>query len=161
MRVKPSNIPSSAVETVICYVLNCPDAISWLTNQVQKPTTSEQPLQIPGLEEAVAHQLDMIASHTKYLRVKANEVSGYPVLTTFLEDFIRIAPQSFQVELNFTVCKTRTPGPNYTTDAAIGLFEVIGASMSEPHISVTALHTCVCMLVCLLACLRPYTVNFK
>ena len=30
---------------------------------------------------------------------------------------------------------------------------IIGASMSEPHISVTALRTCVCMLACLLACL--------
>ena len=38
---------------------------------------------------------------------------------------------------------------------------IIGASMSEPHISVTALRMCVCMLACLLACLRPYTVNFK
>ena len=28
----------------------------------------------------------------------------------------------------------------------------IGASLSKPHTSVTALHTCVCMYVCLLAC---------
>ena len=28
---------------------------------------------------------------------------------------------------------------------------VIGASLSEPHTSVTALRTCVCMLACLLA----------
>ena len=152
MKVKPSNIPIAAVEKVICYVLGCPDAISWLRKQMEKPPTSQQAPQIHGLEETVVHQLDMIARHTKYLRVKANEVSGYPVLTNFLEDFVRIAPQSFQIELNFTVCEARNPGPNYTTDAAIGLFEVIGASMSEPHISVTALRTCVCMLVCLLAC---------
>ena len=28
---------------------------------------------------------------------------------------------------------------------------LIGASLSEPHTSVTSLHTCVCMLACLLA----------
>ena len=33
----------------------------------------------------------------------------------------------------------------------------VGASLSEPHTSVTALRTCVCML----ACLRPCTVKFK
>ena len=31
--------------------------------------------------------------------------------------------------------------------------EVIGASLSEPHTSVTSLHPCVCMFACLLACL--------
>ena len=31
--------------------------------------------------------------------------------------------------------------------------ELVGASLSEPHTSVTALCTCVCMLACLLACL--------
>ena len=30
---------------------------------------------------------------------------------------------------------------------------IIGVSLSEPHTSVTALHTCVCMFACLLACL--------
>ena len=50
-------------------------------------------------------------------------------------------------------CVCREKGPGYTC------FDIIlfGASLSEPHISVTALHTCVCML----ACSRPYTVNFK
>ena len=105
MKVKPSNIPIAAVEKVICYVLGCPDAISWLRKQMEKPPTSQQAPQIHGLEETVVDQLDMIARHTKYLRVKANEVSGYPVLTTFLEDFVRIAPQSFQIELNFTQLK--------------------------------------------------------
>ena len=39
---------------------------------------------------------------------------------------------------------------------------MIGASLSEPHTSVTSLHTCVCMLACLLACLdRPLTENLK
>ena len=38
---------------------------------------------------------------------------------------------------------------------------LIGASLSEPHTSVTALRTCVCMSVCLFVCLRPYTENFK
>ena len=37
----------------------------------------------------------------------------------------------------------------------------IGASLSEPHTSGTALRTCVCMSVCLQVCLRPYTVNSK
>ena len=36
--------------------------------------------------------------------------------------------------------------------------EFIGASLSKPHTSVTALRTRVCMLVCLD---RPLTVNFK
>ena len=35
---------------------------------------------------------------------------------------------------------------------------VIGASLSEPHTSGTALRKCVCNI---LVCLRPYTVNFK
>ena len=43
--------------------------------------------------------------------------------------------------------------------------EFIGASLSEPHTSRTALLICVCMFACLLArllaCLRLYTVNFK
>ena len=39
---------------------------------------------------------------------------------------------------------------------------IIGASLSEPHTSVTALCTHVCMLVCLLVGLdRPLTVNFN
>ena len=42
-------------------------------------------------------------------------------------------------------------------DVTILLHTLIGASLSEPHTSVTALRKCVCML----ACLRPYTVNFK
>ena len=37
-----------------------------------------------------------------------------------------------------------------------------GVSLSELHTSMTSLHTCVCMFVCLLACLdRPLTENFK
>jgi len=37
---------------------------------------------------------------------------------------------------------------------------IIGASLSEPHTSVTSLHLCVCMFACLLACLDwPLTVN--
>ena len=35
---------------------------------------------------------------------------------------------------------------------------LIGASLSEPHTSVTSLRTCVCMFACLD---RPLTVNFK
>ena len=35
--------------------------------------------------------------------------------------------------------------------------KLIGASLSEPHTSGTALRKCVCIR----ACLRPYTVNFK
>ena len=45
-------------------------------------------------------------------------------------------------------------------DSILSLF--IGASLSEPHTSVTALRTSACMLVRLYACLnRPLTVNFK
>ena len=40
-----------------------------------------------------------------------------------------------------------------------------GHRLSEPHTSVTALRTCVCMSVCLSVCgqsgLWPYTENFK
>jgi len=35
---------------------------------------------------------------------------------------------------------------------------IIGASLSEPHTSVTAFAEVVCMYVCFL---QPYTVNFK
>ena len=43
---------------------------------------------------------------------------------------------------------------------------MIGASLSEPYTSGTALQKCVCnicacLLACLLACLRPYNINFK
>ena len=38
---------------------------------------------------------------------------------------------------------------------------LIGASLSEPHTSGTALQKCVNVRMCLLACLWPYTVNFK
>ena len=43
--------------------------------------------------------------------------------------------------------------------------KIFGASLSEPHTSVTAfaevVFTYVCMYVCIYVCLRPYTVNFK
>ena len=40
------------------------------------------------------------------------------------------------------------------------LYLLVGASLSEPHTSVTSLCPCVCMFACLLACLdRPLTVN--
>ena len=38
---------------------------------------------------------------------------------------------------------------------------LVGAILSEPHSNVTALRKCVCMLACLLASLRPYTVNLN
>ena len=39
---------------------------------------------------------------------------------------------------------------------------IIGASLSEPHTSVTALQdACVCMYVCMYVCLRPYTENLN
>ena len=34
---------------------------------------------------------------------------------------------------------------------------MIGASLSEPHTSVTSLRTCVCMFVCLFVCLLAWT----
>ena len=42
-----------------------------------------------------------------------------------------------------------------------GVAALVGASLSEPHTSGTALWKCVNVHPCLLACLRPYTVNFK
>ena len=54
-------------------------------------------------------------------------------------------------------------GTVYSTIDGLGE-PLIGASLSEPHTSGTALRICVCMFACLLACLlaylRPYTVNF-
>ena len=39
---------------------------------------------------------------------------------------------------------------------------IVGASLSEPHTSVTSLRTCVCMYVCMYVCLdRPLTENFN
>ena len=74
--------------------------------------------------------------------------------------------QTRLVRPTFTLC---SPDIIYVTNASelpqffttLLLSFIIGASLSEPHTSVTALCTCVCMLACLLACLRPYTVNFK
>ena len=40
----------------------------------------------------------------------------------------------------------------------VNVTKVIGASRSEPHTSVTALHTCVCIYACLD---RPLTEKFK
>ena len=42
---------------------------------------------------------------------------------------------------------------------AMVISRIIGASLSEPHTSGTALRSCVC--VSIYACLRPNTVNFK
>ena len=42
---------------------------------------------------------------------------------------------------------------------AMVILRIIGASLSEPHTSGTALRSCVC--VSIYACLRPYAVNFK
>ena len=47
------------------------------------------------------------------------------------------------------------------SDIHIVCVRLVGASLSEPHTSVTALRTCVCMYVCMSVCLRPYTENFK
>ena len=39
---------------------------------------------------------------------------------------------------------------------------IFGASLSEPHTSVTALHTCVCIYLSIYACLdRPLTENLN
>ena len=48
-----------------------------------------------------------------------------------------------------------------TAPDSISTFKLVGASLSEPHTSMTALCMCVCMLACLFVCLWPYTVNFK
>ena len=42
-----------------------------------------------------------------------------------------------------------------------GIAALVGVSLSEPHTSGTALWKCVNVRPCLLACLQPYTVNFK
>jgi len=42
-----------------------------------------------------------------------------------------------------------------------GKYDVVGASLSEPHTSMTSLRACVCMLVCLYACLRGPTTYQK
>ena len=61
-----------------------------------------------------------------------------------------------------------TPGPARARPGQLrsGARAIIGATLSEPHTSVTALQdTCVCLSVCLSVCLRtyvrPYTENFN
>ena len=51
----------------------------------------------------------------------------------------------------YTSCTWHMIHPNWSSVL------IIGASLSEPHTSVTSLHTCVCMLACLLACLLAWT----
>ena len=47
-------------------------------------------------------------------------------------------------------------------DKTLTRFILIGASLSEPHTSVTALQdACVCMSVCVRTYVRPYTENFN
>ena len=48
---------------------------------------------------------------------------------------------------------------SYATDSTCKQ-DLIGVSLSKPHTSRTAFAE-VCYRMCLLACLRPYTVNFK
>ena len=50
-------------------------------------------------------------------------------------------------------------GSRFNPSSGLCINLVIGASLSEPHTSVTALRMCVC--VCMSVCLRPYTENFK
>ena len=52
----------------------------------------------------------------------------------------------------------QTMSPTVLAWYTLMCFRLIGASLSEPHTSVTALSTCVCIYVCLD---RPLTVNFK
>ena len=49
---------------------------------------------------------------------------------------------------------------DWTSKASSGLC-IIGASLSEPHTSGTALRRCVSIRPTDRPCLRPYTVNFK
>ena len=49
---------------------------------------------------------------------------------------------------------------DWMSNASSGL-RIIGASLSEPHTSGTALRKCVYVRTYIRACLRPYTVNFK
>ena len=60
-----------------------------------------------------------------------------------------------QLHLIHTFC------PRLCMAGEMVLAHIIGASVSEPHTSVTALRTCICMLACLLVCLWPCTINFK
>ena len=48
--------------------------------------------------------------------------------------------------------KMQLKGPAY--------YNIIGASLSEPHTGGTALRKCVNIRMYVLACLQPYTVNF-
>ena len=67
-------------------------------------------------------------------------IDWWKLVTNYHFSFIEVRPNTFYCKLEKDV--------------------IIGASLSEPHTSVTALRTCVCMFACLLACLQPYTVNF-
>ena len=59
-----------------------------------------------------------------------------------------------------TSCQYMTTSCQYmeqNLQLPVSIWKIIGVSLSEPHTSVTALRKCVCIL----ACLRPYTINFK
>ena len=51
------------------------------------------------------------------------------------------------------------PGEKWSSE--VKFLGLIGASLSEPHTSMTALRMCECMSACLLACLWPYTENLN
>ena len=62
---------------------------------------------------------------------------------------------------NCKLNKTETPKLNsfvHVHQRGSTLSDVIGASLSKPHTSVTSLRTCVCMFACLD---RPLTENLK
>ena len=69
---------------------------------------------------------------------------------TGLKSKFGVNPQSFSHELCLYI--TRFSSCSVHTDKQARAAALIGASLSEPHTSVTALRTCVCMLACLLAC---------
>ena len=62
-----------------------------------------------------------------------------------------------QIDTTFEFYPEANEEHNNNSSVSSKKYGVIGASLSEPHTSVTAFAEVVCLYVCL----RPYTVNFK
>ena len=54
----------------------------------------------------------------------------------------------FSVKLSLFICMLAACSGSPPQCSTFSSSSIVGASMSEPHISVTALRTCVCMLAC-------------
>ena len=77
---------------------------------------------------------------TRYQQVKVCNLYLWPSQCLHQQSYTSSVPRNFTHSRSFS-----------------GLSVLVGASLNEPHTSVTSLRACVCMLVCLLACLLAWT----